>query len=125
MERTQRLDAARAAATLLPLLLLLAGADGSGDPRYLPEAQQQAWAERLAGASAELAAAREKVAELEAAYSEAEHEHYPRGEARGELESELAAAREARDRAEERLPELVEEARRAGVLPEVLRPYWE
>ncbi|MDX1648537.1 MAG: hypothetical protein R3263_01665 [Myxococcota bacterium] len=87
------------------------------------EAENEAWAKRLAEAQEEIEAARERLEDAEAAYARARHDDYPRGEAMAEIEQEMEEARAELEEAKERLPELVEEARRAGVLPEVLRPY--
>jgi septal ring factor EnvC (AmiA/AmiB activator) len=87
------------------------------------EAENAMWAEQLAEAQAEIEASRERLEQAQAKYVRARHDDYPRGEALAELEKEVEEARQALAEAEERLPELVEEARRAGVLPEVLRPY--
>jgi len=110
-------------------LALIAGPapaqDEPRDPRYLPPAEQEAWAERLAEAQARVESARESVTTLELAYFEMRHEDHPRGEPRQKLVADLEDAREELAAAKADKTELVEEARRAGVLPGVLRPYWE
>lgn len=93
------------------------------NPLYLPDAQQQAWAGRLAAAQQDIAEARERVAELEAAYSQARHSQHPRGDEREVLQEKLVDAKSELEQAEQRLPELVEQARQAGVYPAILRPY--
>lgn len=125
MRRTRRKRPARRAGMLLLCLCVWAApiAVPADNPLYLPEAQQQAWAQRLAAAQQEIEQARQKVAELEAAYSEAQHSGHPRGEQREALEESLREARDRLGRLEQSLPELVEEARRAGVYPKLLRPY--
>jgi len=111
------------AACAVAVGLAAAGAAADGDPRYLPEPEQQAWAQQLAEAQQDVDSARARVERLEAAYAEAQHSGHPRGEARAELEKNLARARRDLEEAREAMPRLVEEARRAGVYPQVLRPY--
>lgn len=93
-------------------------AAGGGAP-----ASQEDWTARLEAAQMRLDRARQRVGELEAAYSRARRNDHPRGAARQALLDELAGAREELADAEASLPKLVEQARRAGALPEVLRPY--
>jgi len=94
-----------------------------------PRARAQApsadavWAERLAQASARIRASRARLAASEAAYTEARHEEYPRGDALQALVHERDAARAEHREAKAALPELVEQARRAGASAAVLRPY--
>jgi hypothetical protein len=64
--------------------------------------------------------ARLKVIESEAALSRARHREYPRGEALEAIERDVESARKELAAAERELPELLEEARLAGVSPEVL-----
>ena len=52
--------------------------------------------------------------------SRARHRDYPRGEALAAIEHDLEKARKALAAAEQELPELLEEARLAGVSPDVL-----
>lgn len=111
-------------ACLAACALALVAADTVPDnPRYLPEAQQKMWADRLAEAQQAIDEASSRVTRLEHAYSEAQHRQYPRGRDRGVLVADLAQARKDLEEARQALPRLVEEARRAGVYPEVLRPY--
>jgi Spy/CpxP family protein refolding chaperone len=82
-----------------------------------------AWQERLAEAQARITKARDGVANSERALTRARHRKYPRGEALDDL---VAAAEQARTElaaAEAELPELVEQARAAGVEPGVLRRF--
>jgi hypothetical protein len=89
-----------------------------GDPSLLAY-----WEQRLERALQRIELARRRATEAETEYSRARHDDYPRGEALNEIkEKHLAAERELR-RAEEALPRLVEQARRAGVPPGVLRHY--
>lgn len=88
-----------------------------------PEAST--WEGRLAVAQRRIELARERVTAAKAAYSRARHDRNPRGAALATIEQEREGAeRELRD-AEAALPDLVEQARREGVPPGVLDPYWE
>lgn len=98
-------------------------AEAPVNPRYLPQAEQEAWAERLATAKARIETLREKEEELAAEEAQADRLRYPRGEPLLELKEELRETRASLVEAKAALPRLVEEARRSGVLPEVLRPY--
>lgn len=90
---------------------------------HASEAENEAWAKRLAEAQRELEAARKRAEQAEAAYVKAVRDDYPTGDALVELREEAEQAKAELREAEARLPALVEEARRSGVLPEVLRPY--
>jgi hypothetical protein len=119
------------AAPRLALVLALtfagtAGADPAApDPgAATPEALRDAgFRERLAQAERDVGAARMRVTEAEVALRRARHRNYPRGEALVALETALVEAREKQATAEAALPELLEEARRAGVSPAVLRDF--
>lgn len=87
------------------------------------DARTQKWDERLAEARDRISRARLRAAKAEAAYARARHDGHPRGEALAEIEQEWNAAAEELQAARTALPELLEEARRAGVEPGVLRPY--
>jgi hypothetical protein len=95
-------------------------------PGSAPQAEPaETWEERLATAQRRIELARERVTAAKAAYSRARHDRNPRGPALATIEQERETAeRELRD-AEAALPELVEQARREGVPPAVLDPYWE
>ena len=101
--------------------IVLAGAPAAAmDP--LPS-QSEVWAERLAEAHEALDAATARWEAARAAYTEARHERHPRGDALGEIEQEFADAKKELERARRELDDLVDGARPAGVLPEVVRPY--
>lgn len=127
MGRSRSSRLGRTALAMAALLLVAADAEPElpHDPRYLPPAEQQAWAERLAEADHAVSAARAAVGRLEASYAEARHSHHPRGKDLGELKQGLAEAKTQLEEARAELPRLVEEARRAGVYPQILRPYQE
>lgn len=80
---------------------------------------------RLAEALAARDHARTRVIAGEGALSTARHRHHPRGQALEKVEKDLADARKDLAAAEERLPELVEQARQAGVSPPALLPFEE
>jgi len=83
------------------------------------------WDRRLARARQRIEIAHERMAKAEAEYSRARHDQYPRGEALAEIEERHRAAVRELQAAETALPQLVEQARRAGVSPGVLREYWD
>jgi hypothetical protein len=83
------------------------------------------WEKRLSEAKQRIVDARVRVAKAEAAYSRARHDRHPRGEALDAIEQEWKDAQRDLREAEVALPELVEQARRAGVAPGVLGPYWD
>lgn len=111
---------------LAPLLIpLRAGADaGSTTPgAAAATAEARAWTQRLATAHGELEASRARVVSAQAAVDEARSRHWPLGDALAKLEQQLADAKQKLATEESAWPELLEEARRAGVPAEVLRPY--
>jgi len=83
------------------------------------------WSQRLARAAKRIEIAREKAADAEADYSRARHDRNPRGEALAAIQATHAASERELREAESALPRLVEQARRAGVTPGVLRDYWD
>lgn len=112
---------------LLPIALIsiLAGAVEAqpaaqdADAR-LAEARDAKWSGRLTDAQMRRDEARQQVIESEAALSRARHREYPRGAALAAIEHDLEKARKDLTAAEQELPELLEEARVAGVSPDVL-----
>jgi septal ring factor EnvC (AmiA/AmiB activator) len=111
-------------ASLLFAPLLLAApvrADGAAPPGY--DANSTAWAQRLAEAHGKLEAARTEVVSAQAALDRARNRQYPTGDALAKLEKDLADAKEKLATREAEWPQLLEQAREAGVLPAVLRPY--
>lgn len=94
---------------------------GSTDPAALAadESQEEqeiaAWTKRLAEARARIDAAERRVAELQGAKERGASRRYPRGTVKGKYLEDLKAARVERDEAQRAFPELLEEARRAGV----------
>jgi septal ring factor EnvC (AmiA/AmiB activator) len=81
------------------------------------------WSARLAKAHAKLEAARTQVVSAQAALDRARNRQYPTGAPLAKLEQDLADAKQTLATREAEWPQLLEEARRAGVLAEVLRPY--
>jgi chromosome segregation ATPase len=100
-----------------------AAADGPAKPNEASELAGEAWEARLTEAEQRLASARERAATSESALSRARHRRHPRGEALDALVAAAADARRERAAAEAELPELLEQARRAGVAPGVLRRF--
>jgi hypothetical protein len=110
----------RFAALALGLLLAAApAAAGDEDPAL------SAWRERLAGARAELLGARERAERARDTYQDWRQRKVPRGVRKEALVRELEEAQAAAAGAEEAWSGLLEEARRAGVPPGVLRDYEE
>jgi len=112
---------------LLPitLSLLLAGAVQAEPPvpnadAIEAEARDAKWSDRLTKAQMRRDLARQQLVEAEAALSRARHRDYPRGEALAEIERDAQTARKDLAAAEQELPVLLEEARLAGVSPDVL-----
>jgi len=85
--------------------------------------EQAAWIKRLDEAAARLAAAQRQVDGLEGAKGRGAARRYPRGDAKEKYLDDLAAAQKELADAKEAMPELLEEARRAGVVPGVLDRY--
>jgi small-conductance mechanosensitive channel len=108
--------------------LLLAGPALADPPVHAPaalqeEAQNELWATRLSEAHARRDTARQRELEAVQALGSARHRRHPRGETLARLEGDLARARRERAQAEAELPELLEQARRDGVWPGVLRRF--
>jgi hypothetical protein len=110
----------------LALATSLAGAFAAAADPAKPseeEASTPTWEQRLEEAHTRLELARLHAAESERAVTRARHRRYPRGAGFDDL---VAAAEDARKQlrsAEAELPELLEQARRAGVEPGVLRRF--
>jgi len=83
------------------------------------------WDRRLDRAHKRIEIARERAETAEAEYSRARHDGHPRGTALLAIEREHAQASKELAAAEAALPRLVEQARRAGVAPGILRAYWD
>lgn len=102
---------------------------GSTDPAELAAEESQeeqeiaGWTQRLAEARARIDAAERRVAELQGAKERGASRRYPRGTVKGKYLEDLKAARIERDEAKRAYPELLEEARRAGVPNGILQRY--
>ena len=110
---------------LITLSLLCAGAMQAEPPApnadvQNAEARDAKWSARLEKAQMHRDQARLRVIETEAALSRARHRDYPRGAALEAIERDVESARKELAAAERELPELLEEARLAGVSPDVL-----
>ncbi len=106
----------------LALLLALPALPALADPEQM-EIDQQMWVQRLEDARERLKRARTAVEEGDAAYAKGRHRTRLRGEPREEIVAEREAAALELAAAEEAWPKLLEEARRAGLPPGVLRPF--
>jgi hypothetical protein len=87
------------------------------------EEEQAGWVRRLDEAAARVVAAQKNIARLTDAKGRGAARRYPRGDAKEKYLDDLEAARKELAEAEEALPEVVEEARRAGVPNGVLDRY--
>lgn len=81
------------------------------------------WSTCLEEASAQIGSAQKRLDSAEAAYSRSVNFRNELGKERGTIVAERDQAKSDLATAKERLPDLVEEARRAGVGPRVLDPY--
>jgi hypothetical protein len=119
----------RRALFALALAASLAGASAAAadpakpgdDPANVPALPT--WEQRLEEAQTRLELARARAAETEQAVKRARHRRYPRGEAFDDLVRAAEDAQKQLRSAEAELPELLEQARRAGVEPGVLRRF--
>lgn len=109
-----RIHLAGAFAALLIFSLPAAGEEAADD-------RSAARVQAVESARERLVTARERAREAEAALTQAKHRRKPRGEKLEELRQEAEDARSELRRAEAALPERLDEARRAGVPPGLLR----
>ena len=87
------------------------------------EADVGEWRERLLEAQERLESARERAAAAQHAYRDQRQRKRLRGEKKAKLLAELKGAEQQLAEAEAELPVLLDEARRAGVPPGVLREF--
>ena len=106
---------------VLGIALVATGVAAEESPGLDPAAQE--WRQRLADEHAALVAARERVVDAQIALGAARQHHHPRGDLLGRLYADLEAARDDLAKLETSWPQRLEEARRAGVPPVVLRDY--
>jgi hypothetical protein len=106
----KRLASAVAICLLTTALGARAGSDSQAD-----------WQRRLGEARDAVVQAQARVASAETAYTEMRTRTYPLGEAKLAVENERSAAREDLVRAQGELDAALEQARRAGVPPGLLR----
>ncbi len=92
-------------------------------PTPSDEVIAQEWRARLEDEQAALTTARERVANAEHALGDSRQRRRPRGKQLRKLQEELAEAREELAELEAQWPALLEEARRAGATPAVLREF--
>ena len=81
------------------------------------------WVKRLDDAKAQLDSAKEKLISYERAKGKGAARNYPRGPAKEVYLKGIKDSEAAYEAARHDLPELIEEARRAGIVPGVLEPY--
>jgi hypothetical protein len=117
----------RLALIVLSLLILPLSTPAQEPPPAAPATglsaeQIEDWREQLVEAEARIERAQVDAAEAQAAFRQARHRRR-RGDARGELRAEMQAAEQELADAEAALPELLEEARRAGVPAGVRRKF--
>jgi hypothetical protein len=115
---------------LLLLLFPLPSAAQESPPPAAPSAESAGsakevgeWRERLLEAQQRLESARERAAATQHAYRDWRQRKRPRGEKKEELLAKLEGAEQELAEAEAELPVLLDEARRAGVPPGVLREF--
>jgi len=106
-----------------PIALLSPERSGAQPAAADEAAQYEVWTARLDAARTRLKHARAAVAEGDAAYSKNRQRHRLRGETNTEVISGREAAERELAAAEAAWPERLEQARRAGVPPGILRPY--
>jgi len=87
------------------------------------EARDAKWEGRLIEAQVRRDQAQQRVIASQAALNKARHREYPRGAALVGLRKELDEAKKELAAAEAELPELLDEARLAGVSPAVLQRF--
>jgi hypothetical protein len=87
------------------------------------DAERASWLKKLDEAKQRLDVAQRELDALENVKGRGASRRYPRGDAKGKYLEDLAAARTEYEDARRALPEVVEEARRAGIEPGVLDPY--
>jgi hypothetical protein len=92
----------------------------AGESEELSSVTEDAWIDRIETAAAQLEKTRAQLRANEGALTRARHRRYPRGDALQTLETSVEVGRAALEAAEAELPELLEQARRAGVPPGTL-----
>jgi len=95
------------------------------DAAAAAEDESAGWLKRLEEARARLDTATRRLTALGGIKGRGAHRRYPRGDAKEKYLEDLEAARKEYNEAERALPELIEEARRAGIPPGVLARYEE
>jgi len=86
-------------------------------------AELSRWVKQLDDAMQRLDAARRRIDQLENAKGRGAARRYPRGDAKAKYLEDLKLTREEYEAARRALPDVVEDARRAGIAPGVLQPY--
>jgi len=87
------------------------------------DAELTSWVKKLDEAKLRFDVAQRQLDQLTNAKGRGAARRYPRGDAKAKFLEDLENARVEYEAARAALPEVVEEARRAGVAPRVLEPY--
>jgi hypothetical protein len=113
---------ALALAVSMPLAPALASAQGKG---AVADDQEDTamWVKRLDDAKADLDGSKEQLLSYLNAKGRGAARNYPRGPAKEVYLKGIADSEAAYEAARQHLPEVIDEARRAGIVPGVLDPY--
>lgn len=112
----------RRTVTLLAALAL-AALPCLATPAVATDALDEAWRVRIASVQQEVVEAHARAETARNTYQDWRQRKYPRGVRKKELVREVADAEEAVHQAEAKLAALLEDARRQGVSPGVLREF--
>lgn len=115
------------AALALPSHTAAAGTDARAanakDQGEDGNAELSRWVKQLDDAIQRLDTARRRIDQLENAKGRGAARRYPRGDAKAKYLEDLKLTREEYEAARRALPDVVEDARRAGIAPGVLESY--
>ncbi len=102
-------------------ILIAAGHVVAQQQQPMSDDPESYWLEKIQLEQTRAEQARRDIAKLEKEISKAKRRRYPRGEALREKIEALDLAREQSAKAETLIPDLMDQARRAGVSPGALR----
>lgn len=115
------------AAFALPLRVAAEANDAptsaASDEAQGSDSEAVVWTKKLDDAKMRLDLAQRQVDQLGNAKGKGAARRYPRGDAKEKYLDQLAAARDEYDAAQRALPDVIDEARRAGIPPGQLEPY--
>lgn len=106
---------------LVVAAILIAAGRVVAQPAAVSDEPESYWLEKIELEQTRAEQARSEIVRLESEISKAKRRRYPRGEALREKIEALELARATSERAEALIPELMDQARRAGVSPGALR----